>query len=155
RSALLDADDLAGQAHLGAEGGGVRDRTPGQVGTGQPLREPEIVLDRGALTGLAAGRLTLHDDGTQALRRPVHRSRQARWTATHDAYVIQRPARGGTQPESVGKIENRRRAKRVALWDENQREIGGGRRPGSTHPPGPRQPPTFLPTVMRLAPQHA
>src|SRR5262249_61758697 len=62
-STRLEAHDVAGQDHLGAKAGSLSYRTPGQVGAGQPLREPEVVLDRRALTGLAAGRLTLHGDG--------------------------------------------------------------------------------------------
>ena len=51
-------------------------------------REPEIVLDAGRRSGLTAGRLALDHDRAEALRRAVHRRRQAGGAGADDHRVV-------------------------------------------------------------------
>ena len=92
RPAGLEADDVARQDHLGAEAGDLGDGALGEVGAAQALGEPQVVLDRRALSRLAAGGLALDDDGAQALGGRVHRGGQAGRPAADDAHVVQAAA---------------------------------------------------------------
>ena len=100
RPAGLESDDVTRQHHLGAEAGHLRDRAMGEVRAGQSLREAEVVLDRRALPGLAAGRLALDDDRAQALRRRVHGGSQTRRAGADDADVVQRLLRPVRRPSA-------------------------------------------------------
>jgi len=97
-----------------------------EISARQPLREPEIVLNRRALTCLPPRRLTLHHHGAQPLRRPVHRGGQASRAGAHNAHVIQRLPGAGTQPQRASEIKGRRRAERLAVGDQHERQIGRG-----------------------------
>ena len=109
RAARLEADDVAGEHHLGAEPARLGDGPVREVGARQALREAEVVLDRRALPGLAARRLAFDDDGLQPLRRAVHRGREPGRPAADDAEVVQRLLGAGAQAERVGELDGRRR----------------------------------------------
>jgi hypothetical protein len=108
----------------------------GEVGATQSLREAQVVLDRRALFRLTPGGLALHDHGAQALGRCVHRGGQAGRPAADDAHVVQGLSRGGAQTERACQIERRRRAERVAVRHEHEREVGRCRLGEVTQPPG-------------------
>jgi hypothetical protein len=120
----LEADDVARQDHLGAEANRLSNGAVGEVGATQSLREPQVVLNRRALSRLPSGSFALHDDGAQALGRRVHRRGQAGWPAADDAHFVQRLLRGRAQTKRDRKVECRRRAKRLAGRHEHQREVG-------------------------------
>ncbi len=126
RTATLQSGHVAGQHHLGAEAGDLGDRPLRQIGAAQPLGEAEVVLDRRALAGLAAGRLALDHHGAQSLGRRVHRSGQSGRTAADDAHVVQRLLGAGVQPERAGHLEDPGRAERLAARHQHQRQIGRG-----------------------------
>ena len=67
----------------------------------EPLREAQVVLDRGALAGLAAGRLALDDDRAQALGGGVHGRGEPGRSAADDADVVQRLLRPGPQARAA------------------------------------------------------
>ena len=95
----------------------------GEVGPGQALREAEVVLDRRALPRLAARRLLLHDDGAQPLRGGVDGGGEAGRTAADDAQVVERLLGLGAQAERARQVEVRRRAQRLAVGHEHEREV--------------------------------
>ena len=72
-----------------------------------PLGEPEVVLDRRALPGLATGRLALDDHGAEAFGRGVHGGGQPGRPGPDDADVVQRLLGGGAQAEGAGQLERR------------------------------------------------
>ena len=63
-----DADGRMAHQQLGAEALGLRRRAPGEVGAGDAVGKPEIVLDHRARAGLAAGRVLLDQQRPSALR---------------------------------------------------------------------------------------
>ena len=67
RSAHLESLDFRHQQHLGPEPARLGGGATGQVGARQPGREPQVVLDAGALPGLPADRLPFDQDRAQPL----------------------------------------------------------------------------------------
>ena len=82
-----------GDSHLRAKLGGLRESPPSQRATGYPGRKAQIILDTGALTGLATIGARIENDDRKALRRSMH---SRRWSgvggADHDRIVS--PIRG-------------------------------------------------------------
>ena len=89
RAARLQADDVAGGEHLGAELRGLAAGPVGELGAGHAVGEAEVVLDPRALPGLPAGRLALDEHGAQALRRPVDGAAQPGRAAADDDEVVE------------------------------------------------------------------
>ena len=118
RAAGLEADDVAGQHHLGAEPGRLRHRAVGEVGAGEALGEAEVVLDRRALPGLAARGVALDDDGLQPLGGGVHRGGEAGRAGADDAEVVERLLGPGAQAERVGELDRGGGAERGAVGDQ-------------------------------------
>ena len=127
RPARLEAHDVARQHHLRAEAPGLRHGPVREVGAGEALREPEVVLDRRALAGLAAGRFALDDDGPQSFRRAVYGRRKTGGPAADDAEVVQRLLGARPQAERIGEVERRRRTQRLLVGDEHEWEVCGVR----------------------------
>ena len=115
RAVDLQADHVAGGEHLGAE----LDRLPagpvGELRAGDPVREAEVVLDPGALPGLAAGGGALDQHGAQALGRPVHRGAEPGRAAADDDEVVEVLGRRGGQPDLGGQLGVGRLDQRLAV----------------------------------------
>ncbi len=92
------------------------------------MLEAEVVLDAGALSGLSPRRASLDDHRLQALGRAVHRTGQSRRTRADDAQVVEGLVGSGMEVEGGGELSRRRRAERVAVGEEHQRQLGRGRR---------------------------
>ena len=119
---------LAGHDHLGSEARHLGHRPVGEVGTGQPLGEAEVVLDRGAL------------------RRPVRRGRRARPRRSAAPPTRRRPRRRG-RPGHPRRCTGRRGARRPGCAGPARRPPRGcsgcaaARRPGPAAAAGPPAPP--------------
>jgi hypothetical protein len=96
-----------------------------EVGAGEALGEAEVVLDRRALPGLAAGGVAFDDDGREPLGRGVHRRREPGRTATDDAEVVERLLRARAQAEGVGDLDGRGRAERGAVGEGDHGQVVG------------------------------
>ena len=99
RAGHVKPDHVAGGQHLGAELGRLEPGPPRQLGAGHPVRKTEVVLDPGALAGLATGRCSLHKNGAQSLGGAVYRRPQPGRAAPDHDEVIELPRRGGGQPD--------------------------------------------------------
>ncbi len=104
RAARLQAGHLPRGEDLGAE---LRRLPPGPLGelpAGHAVGEAEVVLDAGALAGLAAGRRPLHQHRAQALRGAVHgRTEPGRAAADHHQ-VVEVGRRRGRQTHTGGQL---------------------------------------------------
>ena len=100
----LEPDDLPRGEQLGTEAQGLAARPLGELRAGDPVGEAEVVLDAGALPGLATGRLALDEDGAQTLACAVHGGTQAcRSGADHDK-VVEIGGRFGGQAHGRGHL---------------------------------------------------
>ena len=84
----VDPLDRARHEDLCAEPPRLLERAARQLIARDAGREPEVVLDAGRRSGLTAGRLALDHDRAEALRRAVHRCRQAGGTGADDHRVV-------------------------------------------------------------------
>ncbi len=128
RAAGFESDDFAGQNHLGLEPFRLPEGSLGEVSPGESVLEPEVVLDAGALPGLSARRAALDDHRLQSLGRAVHRAGETGRTSADDAQVVEGLVGGGVQVESGGELSRRRRAQGIAVGEEHERQLSGGRR---------------------------
>ena len=87
------------------------------------MGKPEVVLDRGALARLTAGRVPLDHDVRESLRSGVHGGRQPGGPAADDAEVVERLLGPGPQPERVRQLEGGRGPQRLAVGHEHQRQV--------------------------------
>ena len=71
---------------------------------GDAVGEAQVVLDPGALAGLAAGRGPLDQDGPQPLGRAVHGRAEAGRAAADDDEVVELLGRGGGQADVGGQL---------------------------------------------------
>ena len=134
------ADDVTGEHHLGAEPAGLRDGALGEVGAGEPPREAEVVLDRGALPGLPARGVVLDDDGAEALGRGVDRGGEPGRSAADDAEVVEVALGAGAQAERRRDGDRVGRPQRLAVGDEDERQVLGlARRRGRAGARPPRR----------------
>ena len=70
-----------------------------------PVGKPEIVLDSGARSGLAAGRVRFEDEHIEPFGRAVDRGRQARRTGADDHQVAKvRPIDGVVEAKALGDL---------------------------------------------------
>ena len=120
-----DARALRGREQLDAEPDGLVARAARQLAAGQPLREPEVVLDPAALPGLPAGRRGLHQQGAQPLAAGVHRGPEAGRAGAHDDDVVEGAARRGRQPDPLGELAQRRVAQHLAVRQQHHGQRGG------------------------------
>ncbi len=134
RAADLQAGHLPGGQHLGAELGGLPAGPVGQLRSGHPVREAQVVLDPRALPGLPAGRELLDQHGPQPLGRAVHRGAQpGRAAADHDQVVEVLGRRGG-QPDPRGQLGVGRLDHGIPVRGDHHRQrqpvrLGGGQQP--------------------------
>ena len=91
----------------------------GQIGTAEPVREAEVVLDPRALTGLPSGRVAFDHDRSEPFRRCVHGCCKTSGTSTHDHDVVQRGFRGGVEPQCTGEIQRGRAVQHGALGQQH------------------------------------
>ena len=97
----------------------------GQLRARHTVGEAEIVLDPGALAGLAARRDRLHQHRTQAFRRSVHgRAESGRAAADHDQ-VVEVGTRLRGQADALGQLGIGRRDQRVAVRRDDERQGPG------------------------------
>ena len=78
-----------GHDQVDAEPLGLLDRAPGEVASVEPGRKARVVLDHGAVAGLATRHVQLDDHGAQPFGRPVDRSGQPSWAAADHDQVVQ------------------------------------------------------------------
>ena len=118
----VEADHLPGGEHLRAELQRLHPGARGQLGAGHPVRETEIVLDPGALAGLAAGRGPLDQHGLQAFGGAVHgRTEPGRAAADHHQ-VVEVLGRGGAQADPGGQVRVARRDHGLPVRCDDQRQ---------------------------------
>ena len=86
----VDADCFLRGQELGAEAARLRRRAAREVGSGEPGRETEVVLDARAHSGLAAERLPLDDDRAQPLGGAVDGGREPGGAGADDDEVVVR-----------------------------------------------------------------
>ena len=98
----VDPRDRACHEDLRAEPAGLLQRPAGELLARYPRREAEVVLDPGRRAGLAAGRLALDHDGSQALRRAVDGCRQAGRPGADDHGVVLGRGRLGGESQELG-----------------------------------------------------
>ena len=96
----LGAHALAREQDLGAELARLFAGALGELGTADPLRKAEIVLELRAARRLPADRGALDHDGLQAVGCAVHRGAEARWPRAVDREVVLR-ARGVREPAEL------------------------------------------------------
>jgi len=120
----FESDDVTREDHLRAEARSLSQGALRQVRAAQSLGEPQVVLDRRAVSGLTPWCVALDDDGAQALGRSVDGGGQAGRSTADDAHVVQRLLRAGMQAECARKVKRGRRVERVAVRDEHEREVG-------------------------------
>ena len=139
RPAGLEADDVAGEHHLGAEAGRLGDRAMGEVGAGEPLGEPEVVLDA-TRSGPPARR-------ARPARRPrccrpsdarVDRGGEPGRSGADDAEVVERLLGLRAQPERFGQLDGGGRAQRSPSGSSDERQVVG---PGAGQVQQPLRPP--------------
>ena len=93
------AEDVAERAGrdqvVGQPGGAVAEvfGEAGQLGATDPVREAEEVLDHRSVGGLAAGNITVDDDGRESVRGGIDRGRQPRRPGADDRDVVAALAR--------------------------------------------------------------
>ena len=127
RAAGLQADDVARGEHLRAELRRLSPGPVGELGAGHTVREAEVVLDAGALPGLATGGLPLDEHGPQTLGRPVDRAAQpGRAAADHDQ-VVEVGGGGGGEADRRGDLGLRRRLQHRAVRRNQHRDVVGRR----------------------------
>ena len=132
---------------LGAEPSGLPKRPAGELVTGHPVREAEVVLDLGGRAGLAAGRLALDDERAEPLGGAVHGGGEPRRPRPDDDDVVLRRLRLGweleelrdptelrlhdrpvVEVEHVGDLPEVRAHDDPGLEDANGRKLVGGRK---------------------------
>ena len=123
RPADLEARHLRSEQHLRPETAGLGGRPPGQVATGDACRETEVVLDPGALAGLAPDRLLLDDHGAQALRGAVDGRPEPGRPAPDDDEVVEGERRRRRKSESAGELRCGGRLQGVTGVGDHQREV--------------------------------
>ena len=125
RPAGLEADDVAREHHLGTETGSLGDGALGEVGAGQApsgtrgsSRSPRSA--RPGRPGASRSTMTVlrpSDAAYTAAARPAGPP-----PTMHTSYSG--CSARGAQPERGGELERRRRAERVTVRDEHQRQVG-------------------------------
>ena len=98
----VDARDRPGHQDLRAQPARLTQRAIRQFLAGHARGEPEIVLDPRGRARLAAGRLALDDDGTQALGRSVNRRGQPGGSGADDHRVVLGRLGLGADVEQLG-----------------------------------------------------
>src|SRR6266568_3563095 len=98
RAAHVQGDHVAGGEYLGLELAGLPARPLGELRPGHAVGEAEVVLDPGALPGLAADRLALDQHRVQALGRAVDGRAQPGRSAADDDQVVEVAYRRRGQP---------------------------------------------------------
>ena len=115
------AVDVAREHHLGTEPPGLRHGAMGEVGAGEALREPEVVLDRRTLARLTARGLTLDHHGLQSLRRAVDRGGEPGRAGADDAQVVEGLLGAGAQAERGGEVEGGGRTQGLVPGGQHER----------------------------------
>ena len=118
------ADDVAEEEELGAEGPRLLEGAEREVGAADAAGETRVVPDEGAGPGLPADRPALDHQGREALGRGVDRARQPRRPGADDDHVVDGvgPDRAH-QTERVGQLDvgrvHQRRRGRGELQDDH------------------------------------
>ena len=122
RAVDLQADHLAGGQHLGAELGRLPPGPVGELRAGHPVGEAEVVLDPGALAGLAAGRGPLDQHGPQPLGGAVDRRAEAGRAAADDDEVVEVGRRRGRQAHLARQLRVRGLHQHLAVRRDHHRQ---------------------------------
>jgi hypothetical protein len=80
-------------SHLRAKLGGLRESPPSQRATGYRGRKAQIILDTGALTGLATIGARIENDDRKAVRRSIHSRRWSGGGGADRGHIVS-PIRG-------------------------------------------------------------
>ena len=146
RATLLEADHVPGEHHLGPEPRRLGHRAVREVGPGQTLGEPEVVLDGGALAGLATRVSPARRPPSGAprrRRRPPRRARPGRRPRCTGRRAAARPGSAGRAPRRAAARTATAAPRRRGAAPAGGRVVRSGRqpaRPGGAPPrPAPRR----------------
>ena len=145
RAAHLEARHLGGEQHLRPEASGLGGRPPGKVTAGDAGWESQVVLDAGALAGLAPDRLLLDENGAQSFRGAVDGRPEPGRPTPDDDEVVEGERRCRRQPEGAGDLCGGGRLQRPAGVGDDQGQVlavaaVGGQQPGGLRVTFPLEP---------------
>ena len=132
----IDGDRFLRGQELGAEAAGLRRRSPREVGSGEPGREPKVVLDARAHPGLPAERLSLDDDRSQPFRSAVDGGRESGGAGTDDDEVVVRELLVRLEADPLRDLGRIRVDEGLGVRDEHDRKPVRGERCLRKHLPG-------------------